>query len=374
MENKPVRLEERQRYVGLDIARIFALLCVIGVHFFLHTEFYDAPVAGLQMYIMVILRNFFMICIALFLLISGYLLGSKKLTVSYYLGLIRVISIYVLASLCCGVYRIAVRKEDLSVFEMLTGILSFSTAEYAWYVEMYIGLFLLAPLLNLMYDGLQTKKRRQVAIAILLVLTALPGVTNIFCARGLDWWMDPKIDNQYILLLPEYFIPFYPVTLYLMGCYLKDYPVKCGKLLNLALILALTLATGMFNIYRSYGTTFIQGGWQTWGSLPVVALAAAVFVFFVGIKGEKLPGFIKTGLKWLSNFVFGAYLVSWIFDDLFYPMLRKSVPEMQLRLEWFPVMVLAVTVCSLTLSAVVYGIYSITGGWLLKRTRQSFEK
>ena len=113
---------------------------------------------------------------------------------------------------------------------------------------------------------------------------------------------------------------------------------------------------------------------QTWGSLPVVALAAAVFVFFVGIKGEKLPGFIKTGLKWLSNFVFGAYLVSWIFDDLFYPMLRKSVPEMQLRQEWFPVMVLAVTVCSLTLSAVVYGIYSITGGWLLKRLRQSFEK
>jgi uncharacterized protein (DUF2062 family) len=79
-------------------------------------------------------------------------------------------------------------------------------------------------------------------------------------------------------------------------------------------------------------------------------------------------------LKWLSNFVFGAYLVSWIFDDLFYPMLRKSVPEMQLRLEWFPVMVLSVTVCSLTLSAVVYGMYSITGGWLLKRTRQSFEK
>ena len=373
MENNPARIHEKQRYVGLDLVRIFALLCVIGVHFFLHTEFYDVPVAGMRMYIMVILRNFFMICIALFLLISGYLLRCKKLTVSYYLGLIRVIGIYVLASLCCGVFRIAVRKEELSVFEMLTGILSFSTAEYAWYVEMYIGLFLLAPLLNLLYDGLQTKKRRQAAIAVLLVLTALPGVTNIFCARGLDWWLDPKIDSQYILLLPEYFIPLYPVTLYLMGCYLRDYPIKCGKLLNLALIFALTLATGMFNIYRSHGTTLIQGAWQTWGSAPVVALAVAVFVFFVGIKGEKLPGWVKIGLKWLSNLVFGAYLVSWIFDELLYPVLLKFVPIMHLRLEWFPVMVLAVTACSLTLSAVLYGIYSITGGLLLKRLREKIE-
>lgn len=361
--------EKKSRNTGMDLLRIFALLCVVGVHFFLNMEFGDFPVVGKRMYLMVTMRSFCMICVPLFLLLTGYLMGSKKPSARYYLGLIKVLVIYLLASLCCGFYKIKVLHEPISTMGMLAGIASFTTADYAWYVEMYIGLFLIAPFLNLAYDGLQTQGKKKVLIAVLLVMTALPGVTNIFCVDGIEWWLTPKICHNYLQILPAYWVGCYPVTYYILGRYLKEYPIKMGKLMNLLLIFAVLMANSSFNFYRSYTTNYLWGIWQDEGALPTVVLAVAVFNFFATLECEKLPGWLKKGLHWVSNWVLAAYLVSWIFDTEFYPVLIEKVPVMHLRLEYFPVMVLAVAGCSLALGGVLYGVYWLTAGQLLKWLR-----
>lgn len=364
-------MEQSKRHIGLDLMRICAFFFVAGVHFFLNSGFYEQTVAGPRMYIMVVLRNLFMICIPLFLVMTGMVMGDKKPTVSYFIGIIKVLTIYVLASLCCGIYRIAFLRQDIDVPHMIAGIFSFTMADYGWYIEMYLGLFLLIPFLNYIYDALPTPTGKKLLIAVMLVLTAVPGVVNIWRIDGLDWWLRPSSVQFYHQVIPEFWIDLYPLTFFFLGRYLRQYPLKISRPINLGLIVAVILFNGSFNYYRSYGNIFIWGGWQTWGALPNVVLAVLVANFFVGLSCEKLSQKAKSAITMVSNWALGAYLVSWIFDSALYQVLSDHVTVMHYRLEWFPVIVLAVAICSLALSAMLYGIYTLTGGklmaWLRKK-------
>ncbi len=79
------------RDTSLDLIRIVALFGVLSVHFFWYTGFYQTNTKGKLMFSMYILRNIFMYCVPLFLVLSGYLMNKKKLTKSYYLGVIQTI-------------------------------------------------------------------------------------------------------------------------------------------------------------------------------------------------------------------------------------------------------------------------------------------
>ena len=103
------------RNPGLDIIRTIAVLCVIGVHFFLFTGFYSEPVEGCTMLIMVTLRNSFMICVPLFLMLTGYLSTEKKAGIQYYAKLLHLLSVYVIASFFCALYKMYVQKTGLSI-------------------------------------------------------------------------------------------------------------------------------------------------------------------------------------------------------------------------------------------------------------------
>ena len=73
-------IKKRVRDPKLDIIRIFALICVVGVHFFLNCGFYDVPIVGKRMYVASVVRAFFITCVPLFLMLTGYLVNKKQLT------------------------------------------------------------------------------------------------------------------------------------------------------------------------------------------------------------------------------------------------------------------------------------------------------
>mgnify|MGYP000183442649 CR=1 FL=1 len=61
----------------LDLIRIFSLFCVAGIHFFLNSGFYSQMVSGKRMFIMCIFRSFFIICVPMFITLTGYLMNKK---------------------------------------------------------------------------------------------------------------------------------------------------------------------------------------------------------------------------------------------------------------------------------------------------------
>lgn len=57
---------------------------MLSVHYFMRSGFYGAPVIGIRICFMTIFRNFFMICVPLFMVLTGYLMAYKKLNRVYF--------------------------------------------------------------------------------------------------------------------------------------------------------------------------------------------------------------------------------------------------------------------------------------------------
>ena len=66
-----------KRNVNLDLTRCAAVFSVVAVHFFLNSGFYGTPIVGGKMLLSTILRTVFMVCVPLFLLLTGYLMSGK---------------------------------------------------------------------------------------------------------------------------------------------------------------------------------------------------------------------------------------------------------------------------------------------------------
>lgn len=343
----------------MDIIRCFAFFSVVSIHFFLNGGFYEEIVSGWIMYIMVVVRSFTRVCVPLFLLLSGYLMYNRQPTGKYYAKLGKTVGIYVISSIFCLLYRYLFLHQQPSPVGAVIDILCYVAAPYSWYIEMYVGLFLFIPFLNILYQNIRNKKGKLLLILVLLVATALPSVTNIFSLSGLNWWLHPSSSEQYFQVLPDWWTGFYPITYYFIGCYLREYPIKLRLRYCVGLTVLTCLVVGTFNFYRSYGATFIWGAWQDTQSLLVVVQTVLVFTLFCKLDYGRFGP--KNAHFWskLSNWTLGAYLVSWIFDDAFYPILAGLQPNAQLRFFYMPVIVLAVCVCSLALSALVNLIYSV---------------
>lgn len=337
------------REITLDVIRSIALYLVISVHFFLNNGFYSQPVVGKTMFIMVIMRTAFMSCVPLFCILTGYLMNQKKITLLYYKGISRTLSIYILASLANLAYTSWALKESFSFNEILTSILNFTAAPYSWYIEMYIGLFLLIPFLNLTFNGLESKKQKQLLLVTLIVLTALPSIINIFNFEIVGWWKNPNISSSYSQLIPSWWTRLWPLTYYFLGAYLKEYTLEISKKCNLYLYILSLFLFGSFNYYRSYNSTFIWGAWTDWYGLPIVILSVLLFSLLLKSIKVKTAWIAVLWIK-LSNLSLGAYLVSSIFDKMFYPYLIEMVPNFQDRIFFYPLITILVLVCSLLLS------------------------
>lgn len=96
----------KERNINLDLIRCVAVIFVISVHFCLNSGFYELTCSGMRMLIMCILRTAFITCVPLFLMLTGYLMNKKELTLSYYKGIKRTYCIYVLVCICCLLFNV----------------------------------------------------------------------------------------------------------------------------------------------------------------------------------------------------------------------------------------------------------------------------
>ena len=351
------QLNDNKRNASLDLARLSALFCVVSVHFFLYTGFYGEPCTGLKMYLLTLLRCSFMVCIPLFLLLTGYLMGGRTFSKKHYLGVDKVLGVYVLcAAVCVLLKKYYFEMPETSWFN----IFDFSASTYGWYVEMYLGLYLLIPLLNLVWRGLEGKRQHQALLLIFLLLAHLPSVAN-----GFDWktpgaFADPSLSLRYYLLVPRYWTTIYPVSYYFIGCYLRDHPVKLSKPKNALLYGAALLVFGSFAFYKSGTGVFISGPWQNWESLLLLPCGVLLFTFFTNLDPSRWRKTPRMLLALGSECAFGAYLLSCLFDQLFYSDILAGTPDFFSRLAYFPV---APATFLLSLAA----SFSVTVIWTLLR-------
>lgn len=340
----------RPRDLGLDLVRCAAVLGVVSVHFFLYSGFYDFTVAGERILISIWLRTASMTCVPLFLMLTGYLMCHKQLSRSYYSGVGRVLGTYLLVSICCYADQCRLGNAEPSLGDFVLRVSDFKAAGYSWYIEMYLGLFLLIPFLNLIWNGLETPRRQKALLITMLLTTTIPLLVNVW-----DWttpgaWLHPAEVGHPNQLLPNYWECLYPITYYFLGAYLRVWDWKLSQKKTLALLLtSITLFT-CYNYYRTAGGEYPKGGEMEWNALQNVIHSVLLFQLLHRTDLSRCPKWCAWLLTRISLLSLTIYLISEIFDRHFYGLLTDAVPKVLDRVRYYPLLVPLIFLCA-TVSA-----------------------
>lgn len=103
-------------------------------------------------------------------MLTGFLCCRKTVTKRYYCGGLRVVGLYLFWSVITCIYLIIYREGVTK--DVVMGVLSFSTIRYGWYIEMWIGLFLMVPFLNILWWNCPSKKHKLLLIGTLFSITS----------------------------------------------------------------------------------------------------------------------------------------------------------------------------------------------------------
>ncbi|MCM1297942.1 MAG: acyltransferase family protein [Firmicutes bacterium] len=338
-----------KRNETLDIIRIFSLFCVVGVHFFLNSGFYVFRLEGAAMAVLCVFRSFFIICVPMFIMLSGYLMNGKAPAKKYFLGVTKVIFMYLISSVVFAAFEGFYLHREVSLKKFITDFLSYKGTTYAWYIEMYIGLYLLIPFLNMIFNNLKDQRQAKCLIAVLFAAVMLPSMTNAY-DLGLDqWWLNPASGGEYFKLLPNWWGIMYPVFYYFLGAYVSKYKPKLSAAGCICFLLALVLADGFFNYWRADGASYSSGKTNEYASPVVAVIAYLTFALLLKIKPKKENRVRGLILQTLSDSCLYAYLLSAMFDSVFYKNMTAQINGFTDMLKLFPVKVL--TVFSLSLCA-----------------------
>lgn len=78
----------------------------------------------------------------------------------------------------------------------------------------------------------------------------------------------------------------YPVTYYFIRSYLREYPLRLKKWVNVLLLAGGALLVGSYNFSRLRGGVFFYGAFLTNASLFVAVIAVLIFVLIAGRTRE----------------------------------------------------------------------------------------
>ncbi|MDR0889768.1 MAG: acyltransferase family protein [Oscillospiraceae bacterium] len=348
---------KKERNINLDVIRCFAIVLVICLHFFFNGGYYKQIMHGEKLMLMATMRTFTSNCIPLFLMLTGYLMADKKVTLrSYPARAAKIFIPYVLIT----VFMIVVSKvwlqtslTKLDFWAALRNILVYE--QYSWYVSMYLGLLLLIPFLNKWWSALSSKKEETLFIAVLLVIGTLPSLLNYFDLTFAHGWKTLLLSEDYTTLMPGWWesgTSLYPLTYFFIGAYIKKH-FQPGSIRKRYLLLVLALCVplfGLHNFYRSYGKTFVWGRWTAYGAYQCVIMSIPLFLLLLSIRFERLPALCKSAIARMSSLAYGTFIASWIVDKFVYSWVKTNTSYLPDR-YWIAVpIVLAVFAGSMFIS------------------------
>ena len=286
-----------KRQPGLDVFRICGLLFVNALHACLYNGFYALPQAGVAVWAADSFRWLFFGCNAMFMLLTGYLKSAQTWNKRYYKGLVTVLVGYVLTCIISYPIRYYCIGERDALEIWLERFFTFSN--YSWYVEMYIGLILVSPLLNFALQHFDTKK-------LLVLAGSFVAVTIAHSITAMD-------------LIPDYFSSLYPLTLYFIGGVIRRLQPKIPACICLGGAAAVAMGLGAVSLLTA-SSNFNSGFGQGYGGFWITAMVALLFCGVYRLQAKEKTAKL---LAWLSGGVFEGYILSRLFDVWIY----NTVPQ-----------------------------------------------
>lgn len=298
---------EQKRYFGLDLVRVFACLMIIMVHSF-SNGYNAAPMNGIVMFLFLMIRNVAFVGVLLFIILTGYFKCKKNICKEYYKSIKKLIKIYLIISIFTIFFRKYFMHDTMDMYGYILGIFNFTTIPYGWYFEMYIGLFVLIPFLNILYNNIESKKQKQLLIISLIIICSIPQTFETLF-----------ISNRSLNIFPSWWGKLYPILLYYIGCYIREYRLNINKYINLLMIVIWVFFESFVMYFYCEGNSLNDRVIIDYNFFPAVILSVLIFIYLynIEIKGYRL----KSIFKCISNVTFGMYLISFIVDKFLYSIL-----------------------------------------------------
>lgn len=297
--------KKRERIAGLDVLRALAIVLVMVSHFINYRadRLLQSGLRSPSWTLAVMIRYIVLINVPLFLLLTGYLLQSRKPDRRHAAAVIPVMLSWFALSCLISVAEIplfgmgegGIARKILYLFDFRFG--------YTWYVEMYLCLYLILPFFNILLDHL-TQKQQLWLIGSLAALTMLPGVGKSFIVTGI-----------YFDFFPDQFEGIYCITYYLIGAYIARHKPRPHPGLCAASVIAVLALETALNYYYS-STEYAWWLFYQYSSLTHAIIATSLLLLFYRI--QSLPRVISIPLREISVCSFEMYLVSYLTDRIFY--------------------------------------------------------
>ena len=321
-------MKDKDRIYGIDILRIIAVILVLILHFFTNTYYNSSDLSNLNMKGQTIIRDFAMICVPLFMVITGFLNRKTQYDKSFFKGLFNILIVWIFYSLIeYFVLNILNNNyQALNFKDLLFSLTSFKACGYSWYIEMYIGLYLFSPMLNNAYNSFNNKNRLYFLLIILSIII-IPGFINSL------------FDT--IVHVPSWWNGIYPIAYYIAGKYISDVNPKIKKKTLILLLILIQIITFSFNYNFSI----------THYSVTTFLTTIITFLIFYDIKLEcKIS---KKVVAYISNITLDIYLGSSLIDKIIYPEFNSKIADLLGQdqiLIYLPIIFIIVFI-----SSVVYG-------------------
>ena len=332
------------RSFGIDVIRALAIFNVIAGHWTaFNTPFRHNVFDGSLSMIMQGASSFlFSSGVPLFIIMTGYLnIYKTAFNRRYVNGMTRVLLAYVFFSIITFGFKGYTGMETWSLITLVKGILDFSMIEYAWYIEMWIGLYLLTPYLNIGYNAIPDRRMKRILILILFMLTAIPYFANRY--------------EQH--LMPAFWMGIYPVLFFMIGRYIKEYLpiVKRWKLG--AIVLSICMINPLFSTFFVKDRPMMYIAGDPWGVFGVV-VAVCIFLFLYRADIKLIV------LKWcvskISLLSLDIYLCCYMVDRMVYPYFIDRYYESQQQFgKWFFVIVPLVLLISAIIAQLKEWLFAV---------------
>lgn len=285
----------KKREPGIDLIRCVGLLFVVGIHFFYNNGFYFVPQDSLRILPGNTVRYLFFCCNGIFMMLTGYLKTTQPLRGKYYRSLLPVLVSYTIASAVSIPIRHFCFGDAQSLSVWITRFFTFFGVNYGWYIEMYVGLVLISPILNLAMDKLESDRGVLFLTGTLVVLTALPSATDL-------------------QLAPDFWTGMYPLTYYAIGAAIRRLQPKMRVWQGLGGAMLVSLGMGIATLLTA-DENFSSGFGQGYGGFWTTATAALLFLGLYRIRvGERMAKL----LAWAAGGVFEGYMLSHLLDAWVY--------------------------------------------------------
>lgn len=259
---------------------------IVAYHFAYHGKFNFIMMPMSNTIWIQLLQSGGKIGVNIFVMISGYfLISSKKIQTKKVLKLLIQIMFY---SLLIFTIFVALGIEQFSIKDLVKHILGYPIW---WFAKSYLALYLIHPYINKLLNLLEKKEYQKLILFFTLLWSILPTITSIPLDNGSLIWF---------------------VYIYLIGGYLKKYPLKLEwsskKYLLIFLVLYfLTFISVIFFDFMGIKISFLREHATYLFNLEKISTLLISIFLFLSFSSLKVK--YKKWINIISASTFGIYLI-----------------------------------------------------------------